>query len=164
MATLLELVSQGKLIKYDPQLDGSAQEERVLYGSPRFANWVEMRLPSLESTWGIDQSPAQQFDGLMEAYASKEVLVYGMTFKDLRPLSHGIWEFKTQDLRIFGWFFRRDCFVADAADTADRVKLSNMYHGYISQAVRARELLELDEPKFISGNNIHDVVSNASYA
>jgi hypothetical protein len=75
----------------------------------------------------------------------------------------GIWELKTADLRIFGWFNVLDHFVGAAADTTDRVKQHNLYYGYAGETARFRDGLDLDPPKFIPGADPNAVVSNYTY-
>ena len=108
-------------------------------------------------------SPLEQFAELLGIFGSGEFLTYGY---DLKPLTHaydGIWELKTADLRIFGWFPHMDCFIAHKADLASRIKDHGLYHGYIGEVGRFRDNLELDDPKFISGVDPRVVVSNFNY-
>ncbi len=159
MATLLELVERGDLIKIDPALSGRQQEFRVIYASPRLVKWLSEVLPSLESTWTIELSPIEQLDALLSDYGSGEPLAYGRTFKHINHVSGGIWEFKTADLRLFGWFPLKDCFIGHAADQTDHIKLHKLYHGYAGEVARFRDKLDLDEPKFVPGEDPNDVVS-----
>ena len=163
MATLIELDTTGSLSKFDPALDDDQQEFRVLYASPRLRKWLEEVLPKLRSTWNIEVTPLEQFDALMEAYASGEPLVFQHNFYPISHVSGYVWELKTPDLRIFGWFVARDCFVGVAADTTDRIKLHRLYHGYAGEVAHFLENLDLDEPKFIAGDDPNAVVSNFDY-
>jgi hypothetical protein len=163
MATILDLTRNGCLFKLDPELDASLQEERLIYGSPGFKTWVEADLPSLQSQWEVQEAPVQQLDALVEVFCSGEVLKYGKQFRPLKHIKYGVWELKTSDLRIFGWFAHKDCFVAVFGGDATYIKAHDLYPGYLSQTVRFRELLDLDEPKFIPGDHPHDVVSNFTY-
>ncbi len=163
MATLLELDRQGKLFRLDPALDDPQQEFRTLYASPRLHKWLREVLPTLGSTWNIELSPLEQLDAFMEVYASGDTMTYQRSFYPISHVSNCVWELKTADLRIFGWFAIRDCFIGVAADTTERVKLHNLYHGYAGDAVRFLENLELDEPKFVAGDDPNAVVSNFDY-
>ena len=160
MATLLELVKEGRLIRVDPQLGRSKFEERCLYLLPQAKQWIEVKLPELGSTWKIEVSPNEQLDALIFEFCSGESLWIGKRFKCLTHLGDGIWELKTADLRLFGWFLKKDNFIVSDCDSTDRIKKSNLYRGYCEQAVRRRDALNLDEPKFVSGDNPDDVVSN----
>jgi hypothetical protein len=140
MATLAELVAQGILHKYDPELDDDDQELRRVHASDRFKTWVEKDLCKLASAFGIEQTPEEQVDAFMAVYASGLPLVFDRDFKAFQPraatpLGDGVWYLKTQDTRIFGWFWKKDCFIAVAADTAERCKMHNLYQGYRGEVV-----------------------------
>jgi hypothetical protein len=117
-------------------------------------------LPTIPSDWEIEVAPVGQLDALVEIFASGETLTVGEHFKPLRPHAHGVWELKTTDLRIFGGFPIKDHFIAIIADTAERIKTHDLYAEYIGEVVRFRDALDLNAPKFIPGNNPHDIVSN----
>ena len=126
---------------------------------------METVLPGLDSTWKIEQPPVEQLDDLMEVFCSGSPLTYGWQFKCLTHVAEGVWELKTADVRLFGWFHKKDCFIAAVADTADRIKTHKLYEGYGRiEVINFRKALDLDDPKFIPGDNPHDVVSNFSYS
>lgn len=164
MATLIELNSAGSLSKLDPALEAHRQEERSIYVLPRLQNWFIRDLPNLGSTWNIEQSPAEQLDALFATFCSGDVLTFNRHFKPLNHLRNGIWELKTADLRVFGWFPMKDCFIGSAANLADQIKRSRMYRPYCDQAVRDRDSLDLNHPKFIAGDKPDGVVSAYSFA
>ena len=162
MATLIEL-SAHILHKLDPLLDEGEREVRTIYASDRFRDWVEKTLPGLGSSWNIELTPEEQFDALACVFCSGAVLTFKWQFRPIRHIADGIWELKTADLRVFGWFPRQDCFIAVVADTTERVKRHRLYHGYAGTVARYRDALELDEPKFVAGDDPNAVVSNYSY-
>ncbi len=162
MATLLELAAH-TLHRLDPVLDKGQREARTIYGSEGFRVWAEKTLPRLTSSWDIEVTPEEQFDALASIFCSGAVLTYKWQFSPIRHIADGIWELKTADLRIFGWFARKDCFIAVVADTTERVKRHRLYHGYAGAVARYRAALDLDEPKFIAGDDPNAVVSNYSY-
>lgn len=159
MATLIELVAAGHLIKLDA-LDERQQEFRAIFMSPRLRDWMAGVLPVLESSWRIELTPEEQVVALTDVFAAGEPLAFGTQFSPLHPIRKGVWELKTADVRIFGWFVRRDQFVAVVADDATRIKQIGLYAGYVGEAVRFREQLDLDEPKFVHGDDPNDVVSD----
>jgi hypothetical protein len=160
MATLLELVQQGKLFRVDPVLGRNEMEMRRIFLLPRSRDWLVEVLPIAESTWKIEESPAEQLDALVYQFCVGQPLKIGDRFKSLVHLGDGVWELKTADLRLFGWFVRKDHFVVSDCDHTDRIKRVNLYRGYCEQAVRQRDALELDEPKYIGGDNPDDVISD----
>ena len=163
MATVSDLSEAGALFKLDPALDPDVQELRCLYTSERLKDWIQQTLPTLGSAWEIDHSPVEQLDALVATFASGEQLTFGWQFSPLKPIGQGVWELKTADLRVFGWFPVRDYFIGVAADWTERIKLHGLYAGYRGEIVRFRDELRLDEPKFIEGDNPDDVVSNFTF-
>jgi hypothetical protein len=160
MATLLGLVQQERLFRFDPELGRNEMEVRRIFLLPPARNWLVEVLPTIGSTWNIEESPAEQLDALVYEFCSGKRLKIGNRFKSLIHLGDGIWELKTADLRLFGWFVAKDCFVVSDCDQTDRIKRVNLYKGYCEQAVRRRDALELDGPKYIGGDKPDDVVSD----
>jgi hypothetical protein len=163
MATVIELMLAQKLFKLDPALEPNEREWRWIYALPPFKSRVEIDLPHWTSHWKVEESPTQQMDALLEVFCSGETITYGPQFKPLVHLGDGIWELKTPDLRLFGWFSKRDCFIAGALDTAFNVKSYNLYPGHAGVVCHLRSHLDLDEPKFVPGNDPNVVVSNYDY-
>jgi hypothetical protein len=163
MATLLDLAQAQRISKLDPELEPGAQEFRCIYASLRLKTWIENDLPGLESTWNVELTPQEQLAALVEIFCSGEPLTFEWQFRPLTHVQDGIWELKTADLRIFGWFPILDHFVGVAADTTDRIKHHKLYYGYAGETARFRNGLDLDPPKFIPGVDPNAVVSNYTY-
>lgn len=160
MATIVELVALGALVKVDPSLGWRELEMRCIYLLPRALKWLEEVLPVTDSNWNIEETPEEQFDTLVYEFCSGVSLPVGKRFKALIHRGEGLWELKTADLRLFGWFVYKNCFVVSDCDTAGTVKQVGLYRGYCDQAEWLRNLLDLDEPKFITGDNPDDVISD----
>lgn len=163
MATLSQLDQAGAVHKLDPGLPETTQPERMVYISPRVRKWIEEKLPDQGSTWNIEETPQEQLVALTEAFCRGDELAYDHQFKTLHHKEAGIWELKTADVRVFGWFAHKDCFVAAEIDVAQRVKDHNLYHGYCGATARFRDELDLDDPKYVPGDDPDAVVSNYSY-
>jgi hypothetical protein len=168
MATLSELVAAGDLHKYDPELPPNEFELRTFLGSDRVAKWAVKELPALARDLDSELTPEQAFSALMETFCGGTELEIPKDFHPMRPVGkgkneQGIWELRTRDLRIFGWFPVRDVFVAVSAHTAKKVKDLDIYPGLVLEAVSFRDKLDLDEPKFIKGDDPNAVVSNSTY-
>lgn len=163
MATLLELEESGQIFRLDPHLDPDQQEYRLFYTSVTLKKWIEDDLPNLASDRNIEELPDQQFDSLVEVYASGGILTFEWMFKPLTHIGAGVWEFKTPDLRIFGWFHKKDCFVGAYAGEKWHIKQHNLYPGYASQTAHFCNTLALDQPKYVDGEDPNDVVSNYAY-
>jgi hypothetical protein len=164
MATPIELDRRGALFKLDA-LEQGQQEFREFYASPALHKWLNDVLPAMATSWETELTPAEQFVALSEIFCAGERLTYGLQFKPLTHISDDVWELKTADIRIFGWFHRKDCFIGAVADDATRIKTHNLYHGYANVTTkRFREALDLNEPKYVPGDNPHAVVSNFDYS
>jgi len=160
MATLLDLAQRGYLYKLDA-LEAGVQEFREIYTSPDLHRWINDVLPQMQSSWGLELSPLEQLVALSEIFCSGDRISYGTQFKPLTHIVDGVWELKTADLRVFGWFPRKDCFVGVVADDATRIKALKLYYGYANVTTkRFRAALDLDNPKCVLGDNPHAVVSN----
>lgn len=160
MATLLELQQRGEIFRFDPALAWNEFEDRRIFLLPPAREWIEHVLPTLGSTWNIEVSPEEQLDTLFFEFCSGQSLAVGGQFKKLNPVDNGMWELKTSDLRVFGWFPSKDCFVATDCDDTDKIKRLKLYRGYCEQGVRRRDALDLDQPKYITGGDSDAVVSN----
>ena len=160
MTTPLDLETAGLLFKLDPGLEPNEQEWRLIYTSPQLKEWVETELPQLESTWKLEVNPLQQFDALVEEFCSGTTLCFGPQFRPIQHVSGGIWELKAPDLRVFGWFYVKDCFIGWRGMAAEDVKRHNLYKGLAGEAARFRDQLPLDTPKFVPGEDPNAVVSN----
>ena len=164
MATLLELNHAQALFKLDPQLEPNEQEWRAIYLSPRLLDWLRDVLPTLKATWESEIDCVQQLDGLVEVFCSGETLCYTSQFHPIAHVKDGIWMLKTGDLRIFGWFHVKDCFIGWRAELADHVKKHDLYHGLAGETAHFRDSLPLDTPRFVPGANPNDVISNYSFS
>jgi len=160
MATLIELERAQSLSKLDPQLEPNEQEWRMIYMSPTLTSWMQDDLPKLQSTWKVEVDPSQQLDALVEEFCSGATLYYGTQFHPIEHVEDGIWQLKTPDLRIFGWFHVKDCFVGWRAGQADFIKTHDLYHGFAGETAIFRNRLDLNAPKFIPGVDPNAVVSN----
>lgn len=158
MATITKLEANG-LIKVLVELDRGKQPERLFFASSGFQRWLENELSELGSTWNLDETPQMQMNSLLAQFIGGDALAFGRRFKVLKPIGDGVWELKTADLRIIGWFATKDCFVAVCADTAEQIKQYRLYDGYRRSVARFRDALPIDEPKFVAGDNPDDVIS-----
>ena len=162
MATLLELSATGTIVRYKTE-PARAQDERLIYFYPQVVERIENEIAALESFFGVEVSPIEELDAFLERYCQGEPLTHERQFKCLTHLGDGIWELKTRDVRMFGWFARRDCFVCSAVFDATKTKDMKLYRPFCQEAVRRRDELELDEPKFIAGDDPNVVLSNFTY-
>lgn len=160
MATLIELSgANGPLFKLEA-LEAHQQEFRCIYLSEKLRAWMDTDLPILQATWQTELTCQEQVVELVEMFCAGDQLDSTTQFHVLRPVNSGVWELKTGDVRIFGWFPTKDHFIGVVAHDAYRVKYYDLYHGLVGEVVRYRDALDLDQPKFLPGDDPHAVVSD----
>jgi len=169
MATVQELADHGLLHKLDLALEDDEQELRTIYGTVQVRDFIADQLPGLASFFGTETSPAQDLDALLAEYGSGLPIEFDRQVKAFRRkaldvLQGGVWYLKTSDLRIFGWFPHKDCFIAVYADTFENVKGKDLYEGRRTQVIQFRNGLNLNAPKFIPGDDPHAILSNCVIA
>lgn len=162
MATLPILALKGVLVKVTIPLGPSdGLPLRQLYATLEVRDWITKILPGLPTEDGATRSPLEEFDDLLFQYiSSKGKIRYNkgarVRFRDLMPAEDETWELITYQLRICGWFYRKDQFVAVHPDTAVNIKRDKAgYRKAKRRVMEIRDRLDLDEPKFVGG-----VISN----
>lgn len=155
MATLPTLVANGDLVQVPVELEPDEMPLRSLYGFPEFKLWLDLDLPVLETgKIRSDNTPMEQVDYLLYKWISGGRLRYGSQIKDLTPMKDEVWEFKSADIRIFGWFAAPGVFIAVFADHKDKYagpRWKEMYDAATRKVLEARRTLNLDEPKYATG-------------
>jgi hypothetical protein len=156
MPTAQTLAHEGVLVAVDPEdlLDQGELPERQLFLMPRVAVWIEEYLEGLESDGYYDGSltPEQQLFRLFKNFVSgKNLLDPDLPPKQMRPRPCPIWELRTADLRIFGWFCQHGTFLASAIETKAKCLEHNLYPGFKNQCYSDVASLDLDDPKYLMG-------------
>jgi hypothetical protein len=160
MPTITDLVDSGAIVKIDVELAPRDQPLRLLYGTPQFIEWLQGLLRGDEPSQRLGQtSPAEQVDDLFHSFLSGEPLIFTRQFRVVRAEENAVWELKTPDIRIFGWFMARDCFVAVFGNWADTVKDHDLYRGYRIAIRRLRRELGIDATLCVRGVEPDDVLS-----
>lgn len=155
MATIHKLLTDGQLINIIVPLDRRDFQNRWIYALPSFVEWMQKILPHLQTgRLNASETPEEQLDNILYKWIAGKEIRYEKMFKDLSPSKDEVWEFKTADLRIFGWMVEKGKFVAVLGGYTDLYKPPNQkasYDAAKSKVILARNNLDLDEPKFISG-------------
>ncbi|WP_157009812.1 hypothetical protein [Sphingobium sp. YBL2] len=157
---MVELEASGALVRFDADLGASVLEIRRIYLLERVPGQIEQRIEKTGSDRQIEIEPKEQLDGLLADFCEGEEVMAATQFKCLQPKENGIWELKTPDVRVFGWFYEKDCFIVSAVDAKWRILEHGLYNGYISEAVRLRAELFGENAKFVEGTEPDDVISN----
>ncbi len=160
MPTPSDAVAEGLLHKIDGGLDAAEQEQRLLYAMPRAVQWMNDKLEGLDADGYHEnaQSPMLQADDLFYTFVSGGVIEGDWPPHVMRPPREGVWELRTADLRFFGWFWRKGVFIISAVDQAARCKKFSLYAGYRNQCVKDRRGFGFDEPSFVEGESINEVI------
>lgn len=156
MPTAQELAAKGLLEQVDPDdiLDPGQLPERQIFLLPRAKAWLDTHLSGLENDGfnGGSKTPEEQLYILFNRFISGcEVLDPDLPPKQMQPVPSPVWELRTSDLRVFGWFCQHGTFIASAVNTKDRCVSHNLYAGYRTQCKNDIANLDLDPPKFLMG-------------
>lgn len=127
---------------------------------PKVVDQIESRIKGTVSDRQIKTLPEEQLDGLLADFCEGVEMTVTTHFRTVRPVDCGAWELKTPDVRVFGWFHERDCFIASAIDAAWHVKQVGLYAGYAREAEAHRIRLFGPNAPFVKGLNPDDVLSN----
>ncbi len=160
MPTIADLVDSGAIIKIDLDLAPRDQPFRLLYGTPQFIAWLKDVLDGAAPAQRLgDTSITEQIDDLFHAFLSGGQLIFTRQFRVVRAEENAVWELKTPDVRIFGWFMAKDCYVAVFGNWADTIKDHDLYRGYRIAIRRLRRELRIDDTLCVKGVAPDDVVS-----
>lgn len=158
MATIPILCQSGALIQLEVELAYNELPERAIYALPHVVDWLTDTLPTIEPFMDEGrQDPVEQLDFLLYEYVRGADIAHYKTAHIMEPHDPGIYELKTADIRMFGWFNAECSFIVGNVDTAQRCKTIGLYTGYRNNTVWRRDQLALDPPKFIVGA-IEDVL------
>lgn len=115
------------------------QAWRILYTSPELREFLtEIVRGDPPTRWEADLTPKEQLFDLFRTFIVGEKLRSDEQFHVMRPDEHAVWELKTPDLRIFGWFLAQDQFAGIYGNWAEDVKAHGLYPGYRDEIVRRR--------------------------
>jgi hypothetical protein len=157
MATIPQLRAAGKLFSYTTELDVREFAERVIDLAPSGAKWLEDVLPSEVADAGRKISPLEQVEGIFHDYIIGRVMIYGDDRKRLTPDTDFVWEFRTPDVRVFGWLPRKRHFIVVNGAMKRTLKPNSKYTPYIQSVVAFRNGLDLDEPKYLEGIRANEI-------
>jgi hypothetical protein len=160
MATIPTLVARNELVQLAGGLEPGERAEREMYAFPHVISWFDEVLPTLQPELSLTrehelpggiQSPIEQVDDIVHDFISGADFDVYEKAHFLQPDAEGVWELKTVDVRLIGWFYKRRVFVIANADSAYRCKAIPLYEGYRTDTIRRRRTLDLDEPKYVTG-------------
>lgn len=106
--------------------------------------------------------PRAQLTDELQGFCSGRSYHQNQDFRLLDPIIYCLWELKTPDIRIYGWFVTKDLFVAHTladANTTHRENYARTAQKFVKATKDYRDDF-LKTKKFIKGIKTNDVVSN----
>ena len=158
MATLATSAASGAIIRHDPDFEPDEQPVRFAYLSPAAHVWCRTIFPGMAQDRGRNETPFEQVEQVLFEFAIGRPMAYGQQYKKLDPLAQHVWEIKTPDVRLIGWFARKSCFIVVRAEMKKQLLQFKLYQPLIQSTVAFRTALDLDPPKEIAGVRHDDVL------
>lgn len=157
---MTRLLNNGTLRSVNFGLIDDELPQRGLFGTKRLFSFLAQDLPTIESQDTM-LSASEQVANLFGSYLTNRPLILRSPISPLRHLEHAVWELKTLDVRIFGWFADRDLMVIDAGCDVKLLKSAKLnYSGFISQTQYVRKTLGFTPNDYISGDQPNDILTN----
>ncbi|WP_306928524.1 hypothetical protein [Agrobacterium larrymoorei] len=158
MATLDELQTAGVLSLYKHKHRVIPGRGREMWFFRDAAKWLLEDFCTMEPFYEDSIAPKLQAAVLLKNFVVGEDFEPELNFWHMRPTDDDVFELKTADLRIFGWFHRPRIFVAARAQSFERTHNAPGIHAYYrDEVVKMRQQLQLDEPKWVVGATASDV-------
>ena len=111
---------------------------RAVYASKDFQAWVSQVLPR-EAVTDSEADPASsQVEGLRFGFCYGSPRRRHADIRWLSPHADGVWELKTPDVRLFGWFPEKDYLVLHLGEMKSRLKAYDDYVPYIQGVINLR--------------------------
>ncbi len=127
---------------------------------PAVTTWLAETLPNVTQYHADDISPRAQVFALLKMFLSGEAMEEGDQFRLMQPVEDDVYELKSSDIRIFGWFYRPAVFVATSVDSMERVHtIAGLSSGHRNSVKHVRQNIELDPPAYIEGASVSHVFS-----
>lgn len=163
MATLDELIARGVLSAEVDTAPGSRPPHRTLLLTRNFLEKRRVWASARSNKGGRLSIPEQYYLFLNRFLAGKRIsygpLKHDLGFHPLEPHAREVVEFKTSHLRIFGWFFQRDVYIAHDGRLKDTLSRLDYERQRENTAHYRDVLLGLDEPRSIPGDNADDFLT-----
>jgi hypothetical protein len=150
MATLEQLESGGQISRHDAELETWELSKRMISFTSNFGKWLS-QLKSAPKKRGRTLTPFEEINQSFFAFVMGKPMAFGVDYRKLEPHGNHVWEFKTLEMRVFGWFPRKAHFLAVCGEFKDNLPNNKAYKPFIEQVIKFREALALDEPKAILG-------------
>jgi hypothetical protein len=167
MPTIASLVASEAIVPLDIPVDTGEPPWRWLYGTKDFVRWLgQQQSDDAPSPLGIEEGLVEQLDNLFSIFVEGVALHHDRDFHVIDPSERGVWELKTVDLRIFGWFLQRNHFLCVHGMMTDVAKATGMHAGHAPMYSHARgsverlmKTLSCEQQLCVYGTEPYDVIS-----
>ena len=145
--------------KINPQLTYRQQELRKVLVRETCIAWMTTVLPRQKTDNFYPGSPAPklQVASIVRKFCAGENFDPPLPH-EMKPLGEGVWRWRTNDVRMVGWFPDRKTFVIAAIDTKANctpIRDNEMYQ----EAIAYRNELGLNDGRFEEGEEIDDIIA-----
>ncbi|KAJ03311.1 hypothetical protein [Sulfitobacter mediterraneus] len=156
MATIEDLVKEKILIRIGGNLLRHEMPQRAMLATAEVVDWIKGNLDDLQSDGYVEgaSTPKMQAAALFRSFVRGDNPVAFKLPRVMVPREEWVWEFRTDDLRFFGWFYRKGCFVITGVNTKENCRDRGLYHGYQTECIRWRGSVDLDPPVVTEGEHI----------
>lgn len=165
MATLEELVAAAVLVRHEADLEDWELPVRCLFLAKGLDDWLENVLPTVPAKAKKKPKPSEEVGQLFFEFVVGRPMAYSVDYRKLDPLGLHVWELKTEEVRIFGWFYKKGHFIACCGDLKDNLSkakqnksTNELYKPHIDGVCDYREKLQLDGPKHITAVSHEEVL------
>ncbi len=148
---------------YEFERPGSSRLWRRVYLTRRFVLWASQDLKTCTVSDPSQPIPPAQLKAELDAFCiGKKVLTVERDFHCLRPEHHCVWELKTPDLHLFGWFIEKNWMILHSAADKNVLRFGGFaaYRPFVEDVVLCRGTFYPPLPGPIIGVKASDVVSN----
>lgn len=146
LSTLHTLRTQGVLVGYALAEDDERLPERCLYLTQGLANWIETDLAKAEVP-GRAISPQEQLTDFMDRFVG-EPTMHINDFQQIKPAGAAVYEMKTTDVRVYGWFAARRVFIAVEGALKRDTKTAGTVTAIRKRVTEFRVSIKLPQPDF----------------
>ena len=157
MATPSTLADSVGLLRYEDD-EETLPAERLLFLFQGLADWIDGTLVYQPRIRGRDLTPLEQVEALFHDFVYAKDFTGVGHFVNIMPQGDGVYEMKTTDVRVFGWFYRRVQFIAHSGALKSDIKGTRAVDRIRREVVKARNRLNLDQPAFIRSSKIHELI------
>ncbi len=158
MATLDDIEQAGGLIRFDGNLEADEMPERALWHTPEYEAWIGDVLNLYAGTGRKKITPSDEVYSLSIDFILGRPMAYNVDLKKLDPIGHCVWEMKTAEVRVFGYFYLKKIFIAHHGEMKDYLKKRRCYAPHVQRVVEYMKSVGLDPPPCLTATRLSDVL------